>query len=147
MIHDSLKITGYVDKIILSDEFGNVKQVGGGANLIVTTGKEFVASAIGSASASPFTHVACGTSNQAAALGDTALVGTELARVAATVTPSGATCQFVASFGAGVGTGIIEEIGILNNAVGGTMLSRYLTGTFDKGPTDILTVTWTITVG
>ena len=143
---DSLSVKGSVH-ILLVDENGNVKHEEFKDNLVVTAGKAFVASALIAASATPFTHVAIGTSSTAAALNQTALVGTELARVAATTSnPTTVTTLFSASFSSGVGTGTIEEAGIFNDPTTGTMFSRYLTGTFVKAAGDTLTLSWTITV-
>lgn len=142
---EALQVKGHVH-ICLTDSNGNVKQEEHGDNLVVTVGKAFVASALISASATPFSHVAVGSSSTVAALGNTTL-GTELARVAATCTnPTSVTTLFVASFPAGTGTGTIEEAGIFNDPTAGTMFSRYLTGTYIKAAGDTLTISWTITV-
>lgn len=133
--------------IVLTDSMGNIKVDRESDNLIVTVGKAFVASALITVPSISFTHMAIGTSTTAPALGQTALVGTELARVATTNTnPTSVTTQFVGSFGSGIGTGTIEEAGLFSAASAGSMFSRYLTGTFAKGATDTLAITWTITV-
>ena len=141
-----LVLTGRVH-IVLTDSMGNIKVDRESNNLIVTVGKAFVASALITVPSISFLYMAVGTSTTAAAIGQTALVGTELARVATTNTnPTSVTTQFVGSFGSGVGTGTIEEAGLFSAASAGSMFSRYLTGTFTKGATDTLAVTWTITV-
>tara|TARA_R110000868_G_scaffold70933_6_gene208223 strand:+ start:1036 stop:1482 length:447 start_codon:yes stop_codon:yes gene_type:complete len=141
-----LVLTGRVH-IVLTDSTGNIKIDKESDNLIVTIGKAFVASALITIPSIRFLYMAVGTSATATSIAQTALVGTELARVATTNTnPTSVTTQFVASFGAGVGTGTIEEAGLFSAASAGSMFSRYLTGTFAKGSTDTLAVTWTITV-
>lgn len=133
--------------IVLTDSMGNIKVDRESDNLIVTVGKAFVASALITVPSISFTHMAIGTSTTAPALGQTALVGSELARVATTNTnPTSVTTQFVGNFGSGIGTGTIEEAGLFSAASAGSMFSRYLTGTFTKGATDTLAITWTITV-
>lgn len=133
--------------IVLTDSVGNIKVDKESDNLIVTVGKAFVASALITVPSISFLYMAIGTSNTAAAITQTALVGTELARVATTNSnPTSVTTQFVGSFGSGVGTGTIEEAGLFSAASAGSMFSRYLTGTFAKGATDTLAITWTITV-
>lgn len=133
--------------IVLTDSMGNIKVDKESDNLIVTVGKAFVASALITVPSISFLYMAIGTSATATSVGQTALVGSELARVATTNTnPTSVTTQFVASFGSGVGTGTIEEAGLFSAASAGSMFSRYLTGTFTKGATDTLAVTWTITV-
>ena len=141
-----LVLTGRVH-MVLTDSMGNIKVDRESNNLIVTVGKAFVASALITVPSISFLYMAVGTSTTAAAIGQTALVGSELARVATTNTnPTSVTTQFVGSFGSGVGTGTIEEAGLFSAASAGSMFSRYLTGTFAKGATDTLAVTWTITV-
>ena len=141
-----LVLTGRVH-MVLTDSMGNIKVDRESDNLIVTVGKAFVASALITVPSISFLYMAVGTSATATALNQTALIGTELARVATINTnPTSVTTQFVATFGAGVGTGDIEEAGLFSAASAGSMFSRYLTGTFAKGATDTLAVTWTITV-
>lgn len=150
MINEPIKLTGKVH-MVLTDEHGNIKKEECRDNLVVTAGKAWVASALITAPSAHMTRIAIGTSNSATAVGQTDLQGTELARVVATTSnPTSVTTLLSASFGAGVGTGTIEEAGIFNatgaGPASGTMFSRYLTGTFTKGATDTLTVSWTITV-
>lgn len=126
--------------IAINDEV--VQQV---ENLVVTTGKGYVASRMKDASATAMSHMAIGTSSTAAAAGDTAL-GSESARVALTsTTVSGADVVYVATFGAGVGTATLTEAAILNASSSGTMLCRTVYGTITKGASDSMTITWTVT--
>ena len=114
-------------------------------NLVVTTGKGYVASRMKDASATAMSHMAIGTSSTAAAAGDTAL-GSESARVALTsTTVSGADVVYVATFGAGVGTATLTEAAILNASSSGTMLCRTVFAVVNKGASDSMTITWTVT--
>ena len=133
--------------IVLTDANGNVKQEKESNNLVVTVGKAFVASALITIPSIRFLYMAVGTSNTAPDLGQTALIGSELGRVATSNSnPTSVTTQFIGSFGAGIATGTIEEAGLFSASSSGSMFSRYLTGTFAKGSTDTLAITWTITV-
>lgn len=120
-------------------------------NLVVTAGANLMAQIL-VASGSPTlpTHIAVGTSNTAVAAGQTALQGTELARVAFTTgthpSRTDNAIEYSSTFLSGVGTGTIEEAAILNATAAGTMLARVLTGTFTKGASSQMTVTWTITL-
>lgn len=115
-------------------------------NLVVTAGKGFVASRMVGTAASVMSHMAIGTTNTAAAVGDTALAA-EAARVALTSgTASGAVATYVATFPAGTGTGAIVEAGILNSGSGGTLLARTVFSVINKGASDAMTITWTVTV-
>lgn len=114
-------------------------------NLVVTTGKGYVASRMKDASASAMSHMAVGTGSTAAAAGDTAL-GSESARVALTsTTVSGADVVYVATFGAGVGTAALTEAAVLNASSSGTMLCRTVFPVVNKGTSDSMTITWTVT--
>jgi len=114
-------------------------------NLVVTTGKGYVASRMKDATATAMSHMAIGTGSTAAAVGDTALGG-ESARVALTsTTVSGADITYVASFGAGTGTAAITEAAVLNASSSGTMLCRTVFAVVNKGPSDSMVVTWTVT--
>jgi hypothetical protein len=140
MISDDLKMTGRLI-IEINDEV--VQEVD---NLVVTAGKNYVASRIKDASATAMSHMAVGTNNTAAAAGQTAL-SAETARVALTsTTVSTNTVTYAATFGAGTGTGALVEAGILNASSSGTMLCRTVYTTVNKGSSDSMTVTWVITV-
>ena len=114
-------------------------------NLVVTTGKGYVASRMKDATATAMSHMAIGTGSTAAAAGDAAL-GSESARVALTSTSvSGADVTYTATFGAGTGTAAITEAAILNASSSGTMLCRTVFAVVNKGASDSMTVTWVVT--
>lgn len=114
-------------------------------NLVVTTGKGYVASRMKDATATAMSHMAVGTGSTAAAAGDTAL-GSESARVALTsTTVSGADVVYVATFGAGTGTAALTEAAVLNASSSGTMLCRTVFPVVNKGASDSMTITWTVT--
>jgi hypothetical protein len=120
-------------------------------NLVVSTGRAFIASRMKDATAAAMTHLAVGTGAVAAAAANTAL-GTELARVAlssttlVTTTVTNDSIQYLASFGAGVGTGAITEAGLFNAASAGTMAARTVFGVVTKGADDTLAITWKIVI-
>ncbi len=144
MIRDGLKITGAVE-IKLFDKDGNVKDQRNIKNLVVTTGKEFIAERMVGTPA-VMSHMAIGSDNTAADIADTAL-GSELGRVAlASSTSSGAVVTNTATFGAGVGTGAVVEAGTFNAGSGGTMLCRSVFPVVNKGADDGMSISWTITV-
>ena len=114
-------------------------------NLVVTTGKGYVASRMKDTSATAMSHMAIGTGSTAAAASDSAL-GSESARVALTsTTVSGADITYVATFGAGTGTAAITEAAVLNASSSGTMLCRTVFAVVNKGASDSMTITWTVT--
>ena len=144
MISDGLKITGAVE-ITLFDKNGDVKDTRSIKNLVVTTGKEFIAARMVGTPA-VMSHMAIGEDDTAAAVGDTALLD-EAGRVAlASATSSGAVVTYTATFGAGTGTGAIVEAGILNADTAGTLLCRSVFPVVNKGADDGMSITWTVTV-
>lgn len=145
MINDSIKVTGEL-KLTLIRPDGHVKHEVIIPNLVVTTGKNYIASRMKDASATAMSHMAIGTGSTAAAAGNTAL-GSEAGRVALTsTTVSNSDVAYVATFPAGTGTGAITEAGILNASSGGTLLCRTVFNVINKAAADTLGITWTVTV-
>lgn len=143
----AVKLTGRL-QIERRNEFGELVETLDVDNLVVTAGKNFIASRMKDATATAMTHMAVGTNNTAAAAGDTTL-GTEVgaSRTALTsTTVSTNTVQYVCTFGAGVGTGSLTEAGLFNAAAAGTMLARTVFSVITKAAGDSLTITWTITI-
>ena len=132
--------------IEVKDKDGNLKQKQEVKNLGVDTGLDYIASRMKDASATAMSHMAIGTGSTAAAAGNTAL-GSEAARQALTsTTVTSNAVAYVASFAAGTGTGAITEAGILNGASGGTLLCRTVFSVVNKGASDSMTITWTVTI-
>jgi len=114
-------------------------------NLVVTTGKGYVASRMKDATATAMSHMAVGTGSTAAAAGDTTLGG-EAARVAlASTTVSGAVVTYVATFPAGTGTAALTEAAVLNASSSGTMLCRTVFLTVNKSANDSMSISWAVT--
>jgi len=140
MLHDDFKLIGDLTIAINGTVVQEIN------NLVVTVGKNFVASRMKDATATAMSHLAIGTGTTAAAAGNTALV-TEAARQALTsTTVSTNEVAYVAAFAAGTGTGAITEAGLLNASSGGTLLCRTVFSVVNKGADDSMTITWTITV-
>lgn len=139
-LNDGLKMTG---KLVIEINGEVVQEID---NLVVTAGKNFVASRMVGVAANVMSHMAIGTTNTAAAAGDTTLAA-EAARVALTSgTATTNVATYVATFPAGTGTGAIVEAGILNAGSGGTLLCRTVFSVVNKGALDAMTITWTVTV-
>jgi hypothetical protein len=144
MFAEQIKVTGQVS-IVITGKDGQVKDQREIKNLVVTTGKEFIAARmVGTPTA--MSHMALGSNNTAAGAGDTAL-GTELGRVSlASAAASGAVVTYTASFPAGTATGAVVEAGVFNAGSSGTMLCRTVFAVVNKGADDAMSVTWAITV-
>jgi hypothetical protein len=144
MIQETIKATGAL-QIKLYGPDGKLKQEQSVKNLVVTTGKGYIAARM-VGTPSTMSHMAIGSGTVDPAVGDTTL-GSELGRSALTSsTASGAVVTYIASFGAGTGTGAVTEAGIFNASSGGTMLCRTEFSVVNKGADDSLSITWTITV-
>ncbi len=144
MINDTIKVTGEL-KITVTKPDGNVHETIV-PNIVVTDGKEYIASRMKDASATAMSHMAIGTGSTAAAAGDAAL-GNEAGRVALTsTTVTSNAVAYVATFAAGTGTGAITEAGIFNASSSGTLLCRTVFSVINKGAADTLGITWTVTV-
>lgn len=145
MLLDEIKISGAV-QLVLKDEFGNVKEDRTIKNLVVTTGRNYIASRIKDATATVMSHFAVGTSSTTPALGDITL-GTESGRVALSATTvSTNVVTYTATVPAGTATAALVEAGIFNASSAGDMLCRTTFAVINKGANDSLTATWTLTV-
>lgn len=139
-MNEQIKMTG---KLTIAMNGKVIREID---NLVVTVGKNFVASRMVGVSSNVMSHMAVGTGGTAAAAGDTTLV-TEVARVAITSgTSSTNVVTYVATFPAGTGTGALVEAGMLNAASVGTLLCRTVFSVINKGASDSMTITWTVTV-
>ena len=139
--------------IIVTDEHGNVKVDREENNLVVNAGKAFITSRLLGTSSAIMSRMEVGTSNTAATGAQTALIAPVASSRTAltsstqqTITTTNDSVQYVCSFGAGVGTGALTEAGIFNDPTTGTMLCRTVFATVTKGASDVMTITWTVTI-
>jgi hypothetical protein len=142
---ENLKASGSL-RVVVTGADGKVKEEREFKNLVVTVGKNFVASRMVGTSAAVMSHMAIGSNNTPAAAGDTAL-GSELGRVAlAGASAATNVVTYTATFPAGTGTGAVVEAGIFNAGVAGTMLCRTVFAVVNKGVDDAMSITWTVTI-
>ncbi len=142
---ENLKASGSL-RVVVTGADGKVKEEREFKNLVVTVGKNFVASRMVGTSAAVMSHMAIGSDNTPAAAGDTAL-GSELGRVAlAGASAATNVVTYTATFPAGTGTGAVVEAGIFNAGVAGTMLCRTVFAVVNKGVDDAMSITWTVTI-
>jgi hypothetical protein len=116
-------------------------------NLVVTSGKQFIAAKMIATTNSPvsMTHMAIGTGSTSPTAGDSQL-GSEGARVTLTPSTSTNTVTFTATFPANSGTGAVTEAGVFNASSGGTMLCRTVFPQVNKQAGDTIAITWVVTV-
>ena len=118
-------------------------------NMVLDGGIDFLCNAFGAGSTRPnvMDHIAVGTGTAATAAGDTELVS-ELLRKAASYSHSAGTAKLTVqtTINAGEATGAITEAGICNASSGGTFFDRVTFPAINKGASDVLTVTFEITL-
>ena len=145
MFTESVKAIGNLE-VKLLDSIGVLKDIRNVNNLVVAVGKDVIASRLaGNTTALP-SYMALGSSNTAAVTSQTTL-GTELGRVALdSTTRTSNTIAYVATFGAGTGTGALTEAGIFNAVTSGNMLCRTVFSTVTKAAGDTVVITWNVTI-
>lgn len=151
MIKEKLKLTGNV-KITVTGKDGKVKETKEIPNLVVKTGRDFIASRMVDTTPSTMSHMAIGTDSTSPTSGDTAL-SAEVERVTLSSSSVGTggsenVVTYVATFDPGepATSAAVVEAGILNAATNGTMLCRTTFPVVNKGTDDTLSITWTITI-
>jgi hypothetical protein len=155
---DKLKVTGRLQIAL------NGVVVEDTSNLVVTSGLEYIADAFGTGSSTAMLYMGVGTGGTGEVLAntvlETAISGLDttgfggLQTLDGTDTAGAATVVYTASWAAGEATGALEEAGIFNAFSGGgttevgapEMLSRTTFDVINKGASDTLAITWTITV-
>lgn len=129
------------------DANGNLKDEWELHNLVVTAGKNFLATWLAAASqAGQFMqYIAAGSGSTSPSVTDTALVS-ELGRVAGTLSSNNNVWQNIATFGPGVATGTWQEAGLFSAAAAGTMFARQTFSAKTKDPDNTIQVTWQVTL-
>ena len=145
MFQEKIGISGEL-RISILDENGVLKEERVIPNLITTVGITFIASRMDGATANVMSHMAIGTGSTAAAVGNTTLQAESVRVAVDSSTASTATEIYVATFPPGTGTGAGTEAGVLNAASSGTLLCRTVFSVINKGASDSMIITWTITV-
>lgn len=144
MITESVVVKGKL-KIELFDEDGKRKDERLVNNQVVHTGKTLIAARIAGELTAP-SHMAVGNANTAVNVSQTTL-GSELGRVTFdTSARTLNTLTYTAIFPGGTGTGAITEAGIFNASSSGNMLCRTNFNVVNKDVTDILLITWQLTI-
>lgn len=145
MFKENFKMVGELNLLLLDPE-GKVKLDKTYPNLVVMTGKEYVAQRMTSNSTPIMTSIAVGSDITSPTINDTALLS-EIARVDfSSANVSSNTITYVSTFLPGTGTGALQEAGIFNSssANSGTMLSRTVFPVVNKESGDTFTVTWNV---
>jgi hypothetical protein len=143
-INEELKATGEV-LIVRTDAQGAVSETRV-PNLVVTAGKNFIASRMVGTASAVMSHMGIGTGTGTPGASDTTL-GTQTGRVSlSSSTATANSVTYTATFPAGTGDGAITEAGIFNASSGGTMLCRTTFPVVNKQAGDTIAITWVVTV-
>lgn len=145
MVVENIKVTGTLN-VKLIDQVGRLVDERNIKNLVVTSGKNWIVSRMGSSAASVMSHMALGTGAMAPVLENTDLLASLIRVGLQTSTITDNTISYVCTFAPGVNTGAITEAGIFNAASGGTMLNRTTFAVVNKSIADTIIVTWNVTV-
>lgn len=144
-MHDTINTVGTLS-IVLKNNLGEVKDSRELNNLVVTVGKNWIASRMASNASVVISHMAIGTGGVAPIVGDIAL-GSETVRVAvASMSATNNVVSVSAHYGTGVGTAALTEAGLFNAATLGTMVSRTTFAVVNKLAGDTLDISWNLTV-
>jgi len=145
-LKDKISIKG---KLLIQvwDKNGKLKEERLIENTVTALGDALVADAMSDRGEALPTHMAVGTGTPSA----TAL-GVELDRNALTSTTQGTGADdndvvYIGDWAAGDGNGAWTEAGIFNAAAAGTMFVSSSFSVVNKGASDIIKVTWTLTYG
>lgn len=146
---EKLGMTGRLT-IVLKGADGTVKDVREVKNLVVNTGLGHITSRMVGTAQAVMSHMGLGAGTSPAAAGDTALGSALGARkVFDSATRTGSNNEnivYVTTYNAGEATGAVTEAGIFNALTSGTMLCRTVFAVVNKGASDTLQVTWTVTL-
>jgi hypothetical protein len=150
-LKENLKMAGELT-IQVFDQNGNLKSATKVPNLVVTNGKNYIASRMAGASVTTMGYMAIGTGTASPVAGDVNL-GTEATRQSMTFIATTNTVTGTATFSAGQGTGAITEAGIFNYtpysaspSAGQYMLCRTTFPAVNKASGDSIAITWVVTV-
>lgn len=144
-LQENMNIKGELS-IVVRDFEGKIKQTLHVPNLVVTNGKNYIASRMVGVASTVMSHMAIGTGTATPIVGDSTL-NVEAGRVAlSSFTASTNAVTGTATFPAGTGTGAITEAGIFNAASSGALLCRTTFPVVNKAAGDSIAITWVITV-
>lgn len=147
MLTDAIKATGEVHLQLLGPD-GALKDERRVSNLVVTAGLGVLADRMkGTPLKDEMSHMAVGTGTTAAAAGDTDLGAITGSRQTLGTAVAGAVITYTRTFAAGESTNsAITEAGIFNAVSAGDMLARVVFTAINKGASDSLAITWTVTL-
>lgn len=149
-LNETLKLKGSVNVKLIGPD-GNVKQEHTDHNLVVTVGKNYLASWLTAAtqSTSFMPYVGLGTVQTGPSSGDTALNSESVvggySRVSGTLTSATNVWTNTATFNPGNGTDAIREAGLFTASTSGTMFAHQTFNVYNKAAGDTMIIVWSVT--
>lgn len=142
-IRNGIRIKGRMSLKVFGPD-GRLKEQRLVENVITDLGCAHVADQMSDQGNAALSHMAVGSGT-----GGTTTLNSEEARVALDSTTQGTGASdhqvvYVATFGAGVGTAALTEAGILNADVDGVLFNYAEFSAINKGASDSLEITWTV---
>lgn len=146
MFKSGIKLTGKVNIKVINDDKTIDKEVNI-ENLVVTAGKNYVAKRIVDDLTDPMSHMAVGSSQTIQTLTDTALLQEVDRETFYSVTVTGQSIEYVATFAPGSVVRSLAEAGILNAASGGDLLCRTTFPPITQSTSQTIAISWVLSVG
>ena len=145
MFKESIKMLGTLN-VFLTDQFGAIKVDENYSNLVVQSGKEFIAKRMIGTSVGTMSYLAIGTGTNTPINTDIILQHEVVRSPLQSASVSANTVTYVSYFAPGAGTGAITEAGIFNSDTvdQGSMLCRTVFPVVNKEAGDTLTITWNV---
>lgn len=144
---ENMNLKGHIH-ITLRGSDGNIKEERDINNVVVTVGKTYLATWLTAATqaTSFMSWIGLGSGVTAANASDTNLETPVGARLQGTLSSSSNIWTNSRTFGAGASTGTISEAGLFSVVSGGTMFAHQVFTGIPKGASDVLDITWSVTL-
>ena len=145
MINDKIRSSGELE-VTLRKADGSIKEEHTFSNIVVSTGKEFIAARMIDDTVPMMAEMGIGDSDATLEVGNTALMNQLARKPLQNSTVASNVVTYVGEFLDGVGTGGIVEAGIFTGGTPDTMLCRTTFPVINKEVDDILTINWNVTI-
>lgn len=142
-----IKIVGNIN-LKKYDENGRLIDTLSYPNLVVNTGKQFIASRL-AANTSLISHIGLGEGISGVVPSDTGLeIEIDRANLSTTPTVTGTEITYTATFGAANAVGTLSEAGLFNgaNTQNSTMVCRTIFPEYEKLSNEAVSISWTLTI-
>lgn len=146
-MNEGMKLKGHIH-ITLKGEDGQVKEERDINNVVVTVGKTYLATWLTAATQSDYfmSWIGLGSGVTAANASDTDLETPLDDRLQGSLSSVSNVWTNTCTFGAGESTGTVSEAGLFSAVTSGTMFAHQVFTPIPKGASDVLDITWSVTL-